>query len=78
MLAKVDLGHPKTALRSAVVIGGWGICMPIIVHRAFRNTHGQILKLKVSNIILFKGVLRHYLTLKDEQKVQKSISLTKT
>ena len=35
MLAKFDLGHPKTALRSAVVIGGWGINMLIIAPRAF-------------------------------------------
>ena len=35
MLAKFDQGHPKTALRSAVVIGGWGIYMLIIVPRAF-------------------------------------------
>ena len=33
MLAKFD---PKTALRSAVVIGGWGIYMLIIAPRAFR------------------------------------------
>ena len=36
MLAKLDQGHPKTALRSAVVIGGWGIDMLIIAPRAFR------------------------------------------
>ena len=36
MLAKFNQGHPKTALRSAVVIGGWGIYMPIIAPRAFR------------------------------------------
>ena len=36
MLAKLDQGHPKTALRSAVVIGGWGIYMLIIAPRAFR------------------------------------------
>ena len=36
MLAKFDLGHPKTALRSAVVIGGWGIYILIIDPRAFR------------------------------------------
>ena len=35
MLAKFDQGHPKTALRSEVVIGGWGIYMLIIAHRAF-------------------------------------------
>ena len=35
MLAKFDQGHPKTAQRSAVVIGGWGICMLIIAPRAF-------------------------------------------
>ena len=36
MLAKFDQGHPKTALISAVVIGGWGIYMLIIDPRAFR------------------------------------------
>ena len=36
MLAKFDQGHPKTALRSAVVIGGWGIYMLIMAPRAFR------------------------------------------
>ena len=36
MLAKFDQGHPKSALRSAVVIGGWGIYMLIIAPRAFR------------------------------------------
>ena len=36
MIAKFDQGHPKTALRSAVVIGGWGIYMLIIAPRAFR------------------------------------------
>ena len=36
MLAKFDQGHPKKALRSAVVIGGWGIYMLIIAPRAFR------------------------------------------
>ena len=36
MLAKFVQGHPKTALRSAVVIGGWGIYMLIIAPRAFR------------------------------------------
>ena len=36
MLAKFDQGHPKTALRSAVVIGGWGNYMLIIAPRAFR------------------------------------------
>ena len=35
MLAKFDQGLPKTALRSAVVIGGWGIYMHIIAPRAF-------------------------------------------
>ena len=34
MLAKFDKGHPKTALISAVVIGGWGIYMLIIAPRA--------------------------------------------
>ena len=37
MLAKFDQGHPKTALRSAVLIGGWGIYMLIITPRAFRR-----------------------------------------
>ena len=36
MLAKFDQGHPKTALRSAVVICGRGIYMLIIAPRAFR------------------------------------------
>ena len=36
MLTKFDQGHPKTALRSAVVIGGWGIYMLIIAPSAFR------------------------------------------
>ena len=36
MLAKFDQGHPKTALRSAVVIGGWGNYMLSIAPRAFR------------------------------------------
>ena len=36
MLAKYDQGHPKTALRSVVVISGWGIYMLIIAPRAFR------------------------------------------
>ena len=36
MIAKFDLGHPKTALRSVVVIGGWGNYMLIIASRAFR------------------------------------------
>ena len=36
MLAKFDQGHSKTALRSAVVIGGWGIYMLIIAPGAFR------------------------------------------
>ena len=31
-----DQCHPKTALRSAVVIGGWDIYMLIIDLRAFR------------------------------------------
>ena len=36
MLAKFDQGHPKTALRSAVLIGGWGIYMLRMPPRAFR------------------------------------------
>ena len=36
MLAKYDQGHPQTAMRSAVVIGGLGIYMLIIAPRAFR------------------------------------------
>ena len=36
MLAKFDQGHPQTAMRSSVVIGGWGIYMLIIDPRAFR------------------------------------------
>ena len=36
MLAKYDQGHPQTAMRSAVVIGWWGIYMLVIAPRAFR------------------------------------------
>ena len=36
MLAKFDQGHPKAALRSAIVIGGWGTYMLIIDPRTFR------------------------------------------
>ena len=36
VLSKFDQGHPKTALRSTVLIGGWGIYMLIIAPRAFR------------------------------------------
>ena len=36
MLVKFDQGHPQTAMRSSVVIGGWGIHMLIIAPRAFR------------------------------------------
>ena len=36
MLAKYDQGHPQTTLKSAVVIGGWGIYMLVIAPRAFR------------------------------------------
>ena len=36
MLVKFDQVHPQTALRSAVVIGGWGIYRLIIAPRAFR------------------------------------------
>ena len=35
-VSKHDQGHPQTAMRSAVVIGGWGIYMLIIAPRAFR------------------------------------------
>ena len=35
LAAKYDQGHPQTAIRSAVVIGGWGIYMLIIAPRAF-------------------------------------------
>ena len=48
MLAKFDQGQPKTALRSAVVLGGWGIYMLIIAPRALRiqkleyRNHGNI------------------------------------
>ena len=38
MLAKFDQVHPQTALRSAVVIGGWGIYMLSIVPKAYRYT----------------------------------------
>ena len=34
-IRKFDQGHPKTALRSAVVIGGRGIYMLTIAPRAF-------------------------------------------
>ena len=36
MVAKFDQCNLLTALRSAVVIGGWGIYMLIIAPRAFR------------------------------------------
>ena len=36
LAAKYDQGHPQTAMRSAVVIGGWGIYMLIITPRASR------------------------------------------
>ena len=48
MLAKFDQGHPQTAMRSAVVIGGWGIYMLIIALRAFCI---QILESRNSNNI---------------------------
>ena len=32
----------------------------------------RLLNLKISNIFLFEGVLRHNLTLKDEQKSSKT------
>ena len=35
MLAKIDQGYPKTDLRSAVLIGGWGIDMLIITPGTF-------------------------------------------
>ena len=35
MLVKFDQVHPQTALRSAVVIGGWGIHMLSIVPKAY-------------------------------------------
>ena len=38
MLAKFDRVHPQTALRSAVVIGGWGIYMLSIVPKAYPST----------------------------------------
>ena len=38
----------------------------ILSHFKGHTTYVQILKLKVSNIFLFDGVLRHNLTLKDE------------
>ena len=37
-LAKFDQGYPQTVLRSAVVIGGWGIYMFSIVPKAYRYT----------------------------------------
>ena len=36
MLAKYDQGHPQTTMRSAVVIGGWGIYMLGLAPGAFR------------------------------------------
>ena len=44
MLAKYDQGHPQTAMRSALVIGGWGIYMLVLAPGAFR-----IQKLKSRN-----------------------------
>ena len=38
MLAKYDQGHSQTAMRSAVVTGGWGIYMLIIVPKAYPYT----------------------------------------
>ena len=42
MLAKFDQGHLKTALKSAVVIGGLGIYMLIIAPRAFHIQNWNI------------------------------------
>ena len=36
MLAKFDQVYPQTALRSAAVIGGWGIYMLSIIPKEFR------------------------------------------
>ena len=38
MLVKFDQVHPQTALRSAAVIGGWGIYMLSIVPKAYPYT----------------------------------------
>ena len=38
MLAKLDQGHPQTAMRYAVEIGGWGIYMLSVVPRAYPYT----------------------------------------
>ena len=38
MLVKFDQVHPQTALRSAVIIGGWGINMLSIVPKAHPYT----------------------------------------
>ena len=38
MLTKFDQVHPQTALRSAVVIGGWGIYMLSIGPKAYPYT----------------------------------------
>ena len=38
MLAKFDQVHPQKTLRSAVVIGGWGIYMLSIVLKAYPYT----------------------------------------
>ena len=42
MLAKFDQVHPQAALRSAVVIGGWGIYMLSIVPKAHPYTEIEI------------------------------------
>ena len=39
MLAKYDQGHHQTAMRSAGVIGGWGIYMLLLLpeHSVYKN-----------------------------------------
>ena len=63
MLAKYDQGHPKTALRSAVVICGWGIYMLIIAPRAFRI---QILESKTPNNIDKEAFFKFLVISKDK------------
>ena len=62
MLAKFDQGHPKTALRSAVVIVGWGIYMLIIAPRAFRI---QKLEFKNPDIIDKETIFKFLVISKD-------------
>ena len=51
MLAKFDQGQPKTALRSTVEIGGWGIYMLIISpeRSVYRNWNLEIMITQIKN-----------------------------